>query len=428
MSELLIPLGVIFLCILTEGFFSGSEIAIVSCRWPRIRREAEGGDRRAALLVRLWSNPDRLLATTLVGTNISVIMASVTATYLAVNLISLRGDWYSFMKGREELLVIVCLSPLTLFFGEIVPKSFFQSVANKMAKNVAYPMALAWILLYPVTSILALFSGMIGRLVRSRVDTSPFVTREELDMIVRLRDLKSDLKKHEKRMIRRLFSFRETKVSEAMVPLIKVAAYEENTSMQNALKTFHRMKYTRYPVFRKKIFNVVGILNILCCLEEVNLQKRVKRVMESPYFVPETKGVVDLLREMERENIHMAVAVDEYGGATGIITIEDILEEIVGELEDEHDIIKRGLLRRDASNWEIDAHLDIEYVSEKLGLSVPRGDYETFAGLMIKHLGRIPRKGEVVRAGNLDLKAIAVKARTVEKIQITILAEKGKRD
>ncbi len=414
---------VIFACLVAEGFFSGSEIAIVSSRWPRIRREAEKGDRGAVLLLWLWRNPDRLLATTLVGTNLSVIIGSVIATWLAVNAVRAHAAWGPLLAGREELLVILLLTPVTILLGEVVPKSVFQSRSAKLAKRIAYPMAAAWVLFYPVTSVLTLFSGLIKKAVRARVAASPFVTREELAMIVRLRDLKTDLKKHEQRMIRRLFSFRETKVREVMVPLVKVLAFEEGTSLEQALEAFGRFKHTRFPIYRERMFNVVGVLNILACLHEPNLQKKVGRLLEPPYFVPETKSVVDLLRDMERDKVRMAVAVDEYGGTVGIITLEDVLEEIVGELEDEYEVRKSGLKRLDAHRFEADAHLALEYVAEKTGAILPPGEYETLAGLMIHRLGRIPLRGEEVRLPSVTLKALEVSRRTVSRVLLTVSPE-----
>jgi putative hemolysin len=417
-SSLTLSLAAIALCVLAEGFFSGSEMAIVSARWARLKLEAERGDHRAALLLWLWRNPDRLLATTLVGTNLAVITASVLTTSLAVRLVRDGTGLLAALTGREEILVTLCLTPLTLLLGEVIPKSVFRTTSDRMARRVVYPMALAWLVLYPLTTVLTFFSGLLKKAVRSRVEASPFVTREELALLVRLRDLKTELKRHERRMIRRLFTFRETLVREIMVPLVRVAAHEEGTTLGEALATFDRLKFTRYPVYRKRMFNIVGVFNVLSALHEPNLGKRVGRLVEPPWFVPESKSVVDLLREMERQRIRMAVVVDEYGGSVGIVTLEDVLEEIVGELEDEYAIKKSGIQRIDAATFEMDAHLSLESVAEKLGVVFPAGDYETLAGLMTSTLGRIPRQGETVKAGEVTMTALEASPRTVDKVRL----------
>jgi CBS domain containing-hemolysin-like protein len=410
---------VIFLCILLEGFFSGSEIAIVSSNWIRMRRLASGGDRRAALLERLWANPDRLLATTLVGTNLSIITGSVMATYLIIRHLTAPGAWLSSMAGKEELLVTFLLAPITLTFGEILPKTTFQRRPDTMARRCAYPMVLAWLIFYPLTTVLASISGAVKKVVRARIETSPFVTREELDMIVRMKGLKTGLKSHEERMIRRLLGFRETKVREVMVPLVRVVALDERMTLEQALSTFNRTRHSRYPVFRNQLINVIGMINMIETLHEPDTGRKIGRLMSSPHFVPEGKSVVDLLGDMEGNNIHMAVVVDEYGGTVGIVTKEDILEEIVGELDDEFQIDKKNIRRLGDRLYDVDAHMDLEYISEKLGLFFPEGDYETPAGLMIDRLGRIPLQGEEIRLeGDLILTAETVTSRTVERIVI----------
>ncbi|MFQ6672578.1 MAG: hemolysin family protein, partial [Candidatus Tectimicrobiota bacterium] len=353
-SWLLIDLFLVALFVGLEGFFSGSEIAIISANRIRLRHRAKNGDARAQRLLDLLEVPDQLLATTLVGTNISVVVATTLATVALIHLFGTRGELYA----------LVLMVPLALLFGEIVPKTLFQENADRVAPLVIRPLSWAMVCFRPV---IAIVSGLTRVLVEGRKEhRSPFVTKEEIESLLRSTERGVDLEVDEQRMIRRIFEFGDTPVKEVMVPLVNLVAVDVGATPETVVAKVIESGFSRIPVYRDEIYDIIGLTNafdLLTLPEEVTT---IEGIIRPVHYVPEAKRKDDLLRELQQKKLQMAVVVDEYGGAAGIATIEDLLEEIVGEIHDEYDASQAWYEELPDGTYLVDARMELDHLQEEL--------------------------------------------------------------
>jgi len=410
--DIILPLIIIALCLAAEFFFSGSEIAMVSADRLKIRKLAESGSRGGKLVERLMERPEWMLGTTLVGTNASVVTSTILATLLMKQAFGQIGELYT----------LAVMSPLLLIFGEIIPKSIFQQRADSIAPRVAFPLHLASYVIHPVLAVVTWIANGILRVFGVRGDGpgSPFITREALNEIIRKREPGSDLKPAERTMIRRIFSFSETDVEEVMIPLIDVAAVSEVATTAEALELMNEKAFSRLPVYSERVDNIIGILTNFDLLAAPDDLPGIHSLIRTVPYVPETKRIDDLLLRFQMEGNHMAVAVDEYGGAVGIVTVEDILEEIVGEIEDEHDKVRQMYRIEGENRYVINARMEIDRINEVLPFELPEGDYETMGGFILDRFGRIPAVGDILKFKNLVLTVTGADRRSVREIRVEV--------
>ena len=408
----ILPIAIIVLCVASEFFFSGSEIAMVSADRLKMRKLAEKGSRGGKQVERFMERPEWMLGTTLVGTNLSVVTSTVLATLLMRNAFGEIGELYT----------LIVMSPLLLIFGEIIPKSIFQQRADAIAPRVALPLRFASVVVHPILTVVTGIANGILRIVGVRGDgpVSPFITREALDGILRKREPGSDLKPAERTMIRRIFNFSETTVEEVMIPLIDVVAVSKDVPPSEALEMMSRKAFSRLPVYRERVDDIIGILTNFDLLAAQDDLPSVQSLIRTVPYVPETKRIDDLLLRFQMEGSHMAIAVDEYGGVVGIVTVEDILEEIVGEIEDEHDEV-RQLYRIDGENrYIINARMEIDSINEVLPFELPEGDFETLGGFILGRFGRIPAVGDTLKFENLVLIVTKADRRSVVEVRVEV--------
>jgi len=403
----LLILGLIFL----EGFFAASEIALVSANRRRLRQLAEEHHAGARVALRLLSKPEYFLATTLVG----AYMAA------AANSILLTAFFSDMLGSKGELLTGLLLPPLLLILAEITPKSIGRQRATTLALNLSFILQVISWMMYPIT---LLFSG-VSRLVlfafRARQPSHlPFITREDLHMVVTKSGPEMDLEALERRIINRILHFSLRTVREAMIPLVRVAALPDTATVAQALDEFRTSPYSRLPVYHHRIDNLVGVLHSFDLLGEKPSLQSIKPLVRPVHYVPESKKIDQLLQEMQRQGIHLAVVVDEYGGTVGIVTIEDLLEEIVGEIDDEFDQAVAPLRQLGERHYLIQGHMEVEALNEALQLNIPLGNYETVAGFIISQLGNLPRAGDQVRYGSLRFVVRRAEARTVKEVELFV--------
>lgn len=381
---LALTLVVIFL--LLEGFFSGGEMALISHNRIRMRHLAESGLNAAYTVERLLEKPDKIFGTTSLGTNLSVFAGSSIATvYVAERFGEHEADFYSFLV----------MGPLTLLLGEIVPKTLFRQRADDVAPLIAKPLELAQKLFRPVLAVTSTVSRVIVRIFVGHKDASRgLVSREELLLITKMGEESLSIEQDERKMIRKIFEFRTNTLESVMRPLVSVVGAPSVSTLAEAKARMLESQYSRIPVFVERIFNIVGIISVFDIMKHKDLSARVDKVMSPAFYTPLTKRNADLLREMQEKKIHMAVVVDEYGGAIGIVTLEDLVEEIVGEIEDEYDSPVKYYEKTGEGRYIIDAMMEIDYINEELGLGVPKGDYETLGGFINSVVERIPKTGE----------------------------------
>jgi putative hemolysin len=320
-----------------------------------------------------------------------------------------------------------------LTVGEIFPKTIFQHFADRLAGLVIYPLRLVFYACYPMARAITWLIGQGLHLFGLQSEKkNPFVTKEEVELLVQLSDRSSTLGVNERRMIRRIFGFTDTRVREAMIPLVEVIALEDSASVDELTQAIREHGFSRIPIFQDNIHNIVGWVNAFDVLSLLPDVRGFRHLIRPAYYVPETRRIGDLLKDVQQKGIPLAVVVDEYGGSVGIVTIEDMLEEIVGEIEDEYDARERLYEVLPDGSFRIDARMEIDAIDEVLGLPIPTGDYATLAGFLLAQLERIPQRGELLMHDGLMLEVEEATNRTVERVRIfprsLALAESRKRE
>lgn len=399
------------ICVCVEAFFSGSEIALISADRANLRRRASQGDARAVLAEQLLAKPQVLLATTLMGTNLATITFSVT---VALALLSSQAD-------NGALLAVLLVTPMTLLFGEVIPKSLFQQHADRMVTRIVVPLRIASVVLRPGIWIMSGFAGAMTRLLRTDRERA-FITRDELAMLIESEPTgPSEITEEEREMIANVFELSEAEVYAVMVPLSEVTALPEDTTLAEAALEIVDKQHSRMPVFRSRVDDVVGVVHVFDLLQAGagNRDRTVGEVARPATFVPESMRAVDLLVELQGTGSHMAIVVDEYGGAVGIVTVEDLLEEIVGEIHDEHDPAPLPIRAERPGVWRVEARTSVARLNEELDLDLPESEeYETVAGLLLEHFRRIPEVGESMVTDAATIRVVEASERAIEAVQI----------
>jgi CBS domain containing-hemolysin-like protein len=383
-----VTLGIIIIaiCVVFEAFFSGSEIALVSIDRLRLKEDARRGKQSARLILKLLEKPERILGITLLGTNVATIINTTVSASVFFGLLGPKGIPIS----------LAVITPVNWILCEIVPKSIFQQFSDEITSVTIYALLFFYYLFYPVVWLLSSISRLITTLVSGANQNSSengFVSKEELQQIMNMRFDHSDVKPGEKSMISKVLDFNDITVKEVMVPLINVTAIEAKSTVEQASKIVRQSKHRRLPVFNKRIDKIIGIINTFDLLE-VDKTKKISALVRPTHFIPPSMKVADLLEEIQRSRKNMAIVVDEYGGAEGIITIEDILEEVVGEIEDEYDGFSDKQFYQNQQEILVKANMEIDDFNQKTGLELPEGDYNTVGGFFLDRYGRIPKKGE----------------------------------
>ena len=396
-------------CLLASAFFSAAEIAFLAANRVRLRHLAEQGSRVARGYMEAFQHPERLLSTAMLGVTIAHVSASALTTALLL----------AWAGGRAALWATVILTPLMLVVGEILPKALAQAHATAVALRTFVPLrATAW-LLAPLVGAANLIVRGILRWLGQGERRDPFVSRDDLCLLLQAEPTGStDVREEEREMIDGIFDLVETSVREIMVPLVDVVAVPEEATVSEAVARIRESGHSRLPVYRERIDHVVGVISALDILHHGAGEQTVKALLRPASYVPETQRISDLLREMQRQRIQVAVVVDEYGGSEGIVTVEDIVEEIVGEIEDEHERRPSTVVSLPDGSYLVAARVGLDELNETLSWVLPKKDYETVGGLILSVLGRIPRPGEHVVVGDYELSVVDADERRILKVKI----------
>lgn len=376
--------------LLLSGFFSSSETALFSISRSKARYLAKLKGRANVLINQMKANPHRLLTTILIGNNIVNVAASALATKLALE------QFPNYAVG----VATGVMTFLILVFGEVFPKSVATRNNIFIARMVIFPLYWLSILFRPVVFFLDFIPKLTGRIKRS-----PSVTEEELITFVEVVREEGEIKEEEHRLIHRIFEFDDTNASEIMTPRADMFVIQADAPLE--LGAITDSGFTRIPVIDKTIDNVVGILNIKEVLAHQAKNKEVPNVrelMRPPYFVPEHKKLDSLLKQFQKRKTHMAIVVDEHGGISGLITLEDALEELVGDIRDETDKEEKLIVKRKNKEWVVMGKTDIEEVNEVIGMNIHEsGEYDTFSGYVLEQIGRIPTVNEEFIMGDFQV-------------------------
>lgn len=407
--DLTLPILAIVLCLAIEAFFSGSEIAVVSADRLKLRHDAANGSKGAALALKMLERPEWLLSTTLVGTNAAVVTNTTIATGLAIHFLGEGHAW----------VAVAAMTPLIWIFGEIVAKSVAQQRADAITPRAIYVLRIASFLFWPILAVFALLSRGLSS-VMGGPRRNPFTLREEIGSMIEMSVTEGDIRPEEKTMIRRVFSFGETTAGEIMVPLIDVVAIERHAKTKEAIALAIERAHKRLPVYDQRVDKIIGTLNTLDLLTEGDTAP-IEPFVRPVLYVPPSKNLEDLLVAFRNDDEHTAVVVDEFGGAEGIVMLEDILEEVVGDLQDEFDETVGAspkIQRIGRNHYVVNARVEIETFNETLSLNLPEGDYETVAGFLIRETGEIPETGEVIKYHNITFTIIDATQQAIREVRV----------
>jgi putative hemolysin len=429
METIWFELAVVLLLILANGFFAGAELAIVSVRRGRIAQLAADGNKRAKVVEQLHSDPHRFLATVQIGVTLVGTMASAVGGAAAIEVIKpyLQQVPLRLVSNAAEplalFLVVGFIAYLSLILGELVPKALALEHSERIALGVARPIRFLSRIGGVAVSILTQSSRTVLRLLGIKATGArAFITKEEIQHLVAEGRETGGVTPGEQELIRNVFEFSQTQVREVMVPRPRIVAVNMDQDREQILKIVLDSQYSRFPVYRGELDNVVGFIHGKDLLGQAvqNPDFNLDSLLRTPFFVPEAKKVNDLLREMQRGHIHMAMVVDEYGSLSGVITTEDLLEELVGEIEDEHDLGEPQRIQRlKDGGYLVDALLPLNDLEDLLAVRFPEGmPYETLAGLILFELGHFPVEGERTAWGDYLLTCVKVTPTAIRKVKI----------
>ena len=410
-------IGALAGCLVVQAFFAASEIALVSADDLKVRAGSEGGHERSRMLGELLANRDRLLALTLTGTNLATVVAAVLLT--------------SFLHQIRPHLVYLApfiLAPATLVLGEWIPKLLTLGNPLAFALFATRPLRLLAAVLAPLLGAETVVSRLLRRLAGVPADAgSVFLSREDLARLMRRRPGDASeqppdaILPAEQLMISRIFRFSQADARKAMVPLVGVDAVPEETSLAAAIETVRREGFSRIPVFRRRITDIVGVVHVFDLLQAPDLSRPVSDVMRPVSYFPESMPLDEVLVAMQRTGENLAVIVDEYGGSAGILTLEDLIEEIVGNIEDEHDLGEELAKIVSPRVLSVIGRAPIAELNEHFGLKLPEADeYATIGGLVVERLGHIPKPGEKLIEGDLTITVTRSDARAVRELMLTL--------
>lgn len=405
----------LLLLLILSGFFSGSETALLSLDKLRVRflqqRQRHNADKLASLL----DNPDRLLGGILIGNNLVNIAASVIATGLFVSYFGEQGEW----------LTVLILTPILLIFSEVCPKTYSAQYPEKMSFLVLHPIRFVVWILAPVIFVVSSISRLMTSLIRQKNAESFSVSEDEIRAMIEVGEESGSVAAEQRKMLHGIFDLTETRVRDIMIPRTEVTGVDISANFQEVLTVAREARHSRFPVFSEDLDTIIGVIHSKDILGYVGQSEQfsLKELCRSPYYVPESKRIGVLLQSFRKKREHLAIVVDEYGGMEGIVTLEDVVEEIVGEIHDEYDIAEVGFRELGPGHYLLDAVMPLREVNRRFELNLPEEHVTTLAGHLLQIMGKIPVEGDSCEEGNLMFRVRRMEDRRIEEIEMVISAQ-----
>ena len=436
MQTILLQLLVQVVLILINAFFAATEIAVISLNANKLRKLEEDGDKLAPKLLRMVEDSSSFLSTIQIAITLSGFLGAAFAgdafaEYLTDWLVCLGvGIPASVLNTISLVVVTIILSYFTLIFGELVPKRIAMQKSMEMARLSCRVVSAIAFIARPVVKLLSLSTNGVLRLLRMRTDTQEEqVTEDEIRMMIDLGNENGSINEDEKELLHNVFDFSDQTVSDVMTHAADVTTIHVDAERDEVLYTIRSTGLSRFPVYGEDESDILGVLNARDFLVDLaeNGNKTVRELMRPAYLVPETLSADDLLRDMQRKKIHLAVVIDEYGELAGVITVEDLLEEIVGNIYDEFDPAESPELEHLGENlWRVSGSLSVEDLAEELDMEIPEDeDYDTVGGMLLSCLRTIPADGTqpVVQVNGLELKAERVEDHRIQSVLVSRLPQ-----
>lgn len=400
------------LCLVASAFFSASETSLMSINRIRLRHLVENNVKNAKATQDLIDSPT-LLGSILIGNNMVNIGASAIATSLAIQIWNKKGVG----------IATVFMTVVILIFGEITPKSIAVEFSEKIALKITPFMRMLVKIFTPIVMIFNLITKLFLKLFGDDVKSKkPFITEEELKTMVEVSTQEGVLESDEKEMIDNIFEFGDLRVSDVMVQRMDIMSIDVNEDFNAVVKAFGPKKFSRLPVYEDTIDNIIGVLyakDLFFISEDERKKFDIKKYMRTPIFTYEFIKISDFFKEMQGEQVHMAIALDEYGGVAGIITMEDIIESILGDINDEYDVEDDSEIVFVKDNeYVIKGNVRLEDINETVGTNLESEDFESIGGLILGYLGKLPKTGEVIKYGNLKFVIEKVDKSRIMKVRL----------
>lgn len=396
-----------------SGFFSGSETALLSLDKLRVRylqqKQHPGADKLSALL----ENPDRLLSGLLIGNNLVNIGASVIATGLFVS-------WFGDQQG--EWLTVAILTPVLLIFSEVCPKTYAAYYPEKMSFRVLAPIRFVVRLLSPLIYVVSRVSRVLTSFLRNKQVESLSVSEDEIKAMIDVGEESGVVAAEQRRMLHSIFDLSETRVRDVMIPRTEMVGINIAAGFDEALAIIQKTHHSRFPVYRDNMDKIVGIVNSKNILDFFGRVEdfSLRDLCRAPYYVPESKRIAVLLQAFRNKREHLAIVVDEYGGVEGIVTLEDVVEEIVGEIYDEYDSEEFDVRPLGDGHFLIDAALPLREVNRRFELNLPEEHVTTLAGYLLQCMGKIPVEGDSCEQNGICFRVRRMEERRIDEVEMII--------
>ena len=415
-SQYLPKIIVLVICLVFSAFFSGSETALTSLSKLRIRAMIDEGVKNAKLIQKVTDNSSKLLSAILIGNNVVNIGASSIATVIATDLFGSKGA--GIATGVMTILVLI--------FGEVTPKSYARDNAESISNLCAKPIAFFMFILTPFIFVLNIITGFIFKLLGNKKDNTPVVTENEFRTMVDVSHEEGILEGEEREMITNVVDFKSATAEEVMVPRIDMVAIPDDLSYEETVKVFKEKRFTRLPVYNETNDHIVGTLSFkdIMLLDDVKIDDfKVTDYMKEPYFTYESKQCSKLFASMKRESISMAIVLDEYGGTAGLVTLQDLIEEIVGNIIDDTRDDEEDIVKIKDEEFIVNGATRLDDVNDILETDFENDEIESIGGYVISIIGRFPEKGEVIDDEKASFVIEKIDKNRIEKLRIILKPE-----
>jgi len=403
------------ICLVLSAFFSSAESAFISLPKLRIRYLVESGVKGAKQLAKAAEKPERFLATVLLGNNLVNVAAATLGTIMAVST-------FGLVKG--PIIATLGVTALILVFGELIPKTLAVHHAQRLSLAYIKPLRIIEWCLYPFVLALDRIGLRFSKMMAETEEDKKLVSEGEIRSVISAGESEGVVEQSEAKMLHKIFEFTDRPVSKVMIPRMEIAWVAQGTKLGDFLAIYTQAPYSRFPVYKDNTDKVVGILfakDVLMKLADNSASEEIliDDLVRPAHFVPESKHLGELLTEMRDGGYHIVIVVDEFGGIAGMVTLGQLTEEIVGDIRDELISEEKDFIVTGDSTFQLDGGFRIEEANEELGLELPGGDYETVAGFILSHLGRIPKQGEQLKYRNLKFVIAEMRGMKIEKVIVT---------
>lgn len=419
---------ILFVLILFNAYFAATEIAFISLSDSKINKMSKEENKKAKQIEQMLQNPSKFLATIQIGVTLAGFLSSAFASDAFANQLAsglnsiIPSVNIEVLKGFSIVLITIILSYFTLVFGELVPKRLAMKYYEKIAFTTISQIKMISKITAPFVKLLTYSTNLVSKIFGVKESEKEIVTEEEIKMLIDEGQEKGIIQKEEKELLNNVFEFNDIIVSEIMTPRTDIFAIEISQDISKILDEIDEYKYSRIPVYEETIDNIQGVLFIKDILKQISNGEKLeaRNIMRTPYFVPESKEIDKLFRELQKSKQQMAIVIDEYGGTAGLVTMEDIIEELMGNIFDEYDEEEIDYKKIDENTYLVSGSTSLYEIKKIMGVEIPDGDYETLSGFLLEKIGRIPNENEdiVIEDGKLTFKIEDYEDKRIKYVKI----------